>query len=137
MNLTRNELISICESGVVPCEDWQDRDSFSTQVQLSDIYGLLCAGAEYTAKVDEYGETIWIDFPNLPENFGTVVSQQLHHDDREDYFALDWVDDDDEMFIGNGLGYNDYDYKVGDRVGGYMPTRKRLEDTMDSRGDWY
>lgn len=133
MNLDRNELMSICEDAVVPCADWHDRDSCSTQIQLSDIYGLLEAGAEFTTKVE--GDTISIQFPDLPLNFGSKVNRSLDHDTREDYFNLDTTEEDEEMFEGNGLGYNDYDYKVGNYIGGYLPTRERL--TQVDGGDWY
>lgn len=131
--MDRGTLLQICEDAVVPCIEWNNRDSYISQVQLSDIYGLLEAGAEYEISIEE--DSILIQFPNLPVAFGVNVTRDLDYDTREDYFNLEGVDSDDEMFESNGLGYNDYNYKVGDYIGGYLPTRERL--TQADGGDWY
>ena len=36
--LTREELVNICERSVVPYGSWSDRDSYSAQVNVADIY---------------------------------------------------------------------------------------------------
>jgi hypothetical protein len=36
--LTREELMKICEDYIVPCSEWNNRDSYLSQVQVSDIY---------------------------------------------------------------------------------------------------
>ena len=131
--MERDILLQICEDAVVPCAEWNNRDSYLSQVQLSDIYGLLETGAEYEIQIEE--DSILIQFPNLPEGFGAKVTRELDYDTREDYFNLEGVDSDDEMFEGYGLEYNDYNYKVGDYVSGYLPTRERL--TQVDGGDWY
>jgi len=126
---TRDELISICEDGVVKWQDWGDRDSYMAQVQLSDIYSLLRVGAEYDCQV-ENDRTIWIDFHNVTnEMIDDAKNYRLDYDDREKY--LEEHDYDYEMFDGKGLDikYDRTEYS------GYMPTRTRLKETQG--GDWY
>lgn len=119
---TREELINICERAVVPFLEWNNRDSYSSQVQLVDIHRLLIIGAEFEIKIDH--ETISINFINLTENIKGKyrdIGYELQIDSLEDYFEE--FGRDNEMFESNGI---DIDCKYG--CSGYLPTQKRLED---------
>lgn len=148
INLNRETLISICERAVVPYTSWSDRDSYSAQLQLSDIFSLLKSGSNYKLKI-ENEHTIWIDFIDLTEEHIENASKYyLNIDSRDDYFEEYGYEN--EMFDGYGLDYNDlnsnqWDYKDIDNddftrvykgyIGGYLPTEKRLEDSDGE--DWY
>lgn len=64
---TREELVSLCERGVVPVEKWADRDSPSAQLQLGQAWALLKSGAEFTVTRESDPNTWWvvIDFPSF------------------------------------------------------------------------
>ena len=59
---TREELISLCERGVVPVSQWRNRDSAGAQIQLGGASVLLKAGAEFRSAGDpaDTDQTIWI-----------------------------------------------------------------------------
>lgn len=64
---TREELISLCERGVVPCEKWSNRDTADAQRQLGEALALLRAGCAFRDRgrsgtycvTDE--RTVWVD----------------------------------------------------------------------------
>jgi len=127
---TREELIQICKDAIVPCEKWNDRDSYSSQVLISDIHALLSTGAEFEIGENTDDDTIWIYFKNLTEEQKNNRHQyQLSIDSREDYFEKRDPDYETEMFDGHGIDIN------SSYLGGYMPTRKRLEESNGE--DWY
>ena len=59
---TREELIALCERGVVPVSQWFNRDSAGAQIQLGKALALLRAGAEFYTAGDpaDTDQTIWI-----------------------------------------------------------------------------
>jgi hypothetical protein len=125
-NFDREELISICENAVVSFQDWNDRDSYSAQVQLSDIYHMLKCGFKYQTQIDN--ETIWINFIDISEedkkNYRTK-NYSLNIDSREDY--LEEYGYDSEMFDAFGISL--------EHPQGYIPTREKL-NKMNGK-DWY
>jgi hypothetical protein len=126
MEYTRKDLIQICLDGVIHHTKWRNRDSYSAQVQLNDIYNALTANIEYTYRV-EY-ETIWIDFEKA--SYGDLSDgSYLNISDIEDYFNDCDPERETEMFNSNGIDFQS-NYR-----GGYMPTRKKL-DVIEG-DDWY
>lgn len=126
---TREELINICERSVVSFMDWNNRDSYSSQVQLVDIHRLLIIGAEFEIKIES--ETISVNFINLTEDLKGKyrdIGYELQIDNLEDYFEE--FGRDNEMFEGNGIDIN-CEYGCS----GYLPTLKRLEEANGR--DWY
>jgi hypothetical protein len=134
IDISREELLSICEDAIIPWQNWEDRDSFSSQVLVSDIFGLLSTDATFTVTQD--AETFWVSFKNVTqEQINEANTHFLSYDDRDEYLE---ENPDYEMFIGYGLDLSSYginQIENGLEVSGYLPTRKRLEDT--SGGDWY
>lgn len=65
VDYTREELVAICEAGVVPHEHWHDRDSARSQQKLGQAWAYLKAGCDFrvltegTLVTDK--ETIWIE----------------------------------------------------------------------------
>lgn len=59
----RSLLIDLCERGVVPVENWRDRDSSGAQTQLGTALALLKAGCDYriAANPQQTATTIWIE----------------------------------------------------------------------------
>ncbi|WP_235738962.1 hypothetical protein [Nocardioides alcanivorans] len=45
---TREELIDLCERGVVPHDRWSNRDTSAAQRQLGECLALLRAGCDFT-----------------------------------------------------------------------------------------
>jgi len=122
---SREELIAICGDSVVPAEKWSDRDSYSAQVNVEKVYQLLKAGCEFIATVDVYGDFIDVSFNNIThEQERASMCVCLDIDSLEDYKG------EGEMFYAERC--IDFDKKY---IGGYIPTRKRLEE-FDGR-DWY
>jgi hypothetical protein len=60
---TREDLIDLCERGVVPHDRWHNRDSSGAQRQLGECLALLRAGCEFeVARTPEStGSTWWIE----------------------------------------------------------------------------
>ena len=122
MELTRQDLIELCEWAVVPAYKWHNRDSYSAQVNIASIYEGLTAGLDYEI-TDTTDGTIWIKF--------TEVNKSKMKKAR--YLSIDDIDDykyDDEMFYSDGIDFTSGNYK-----GGYIPTEKRLEEAEGD--DWY
>ncbi len=55
----REELIQLCEDGIVPEEHWHDRDSEGAQRQLGEAWALLKAGCEFEVLSDRSDEDTW------------------------------------------------------------------------------
>lgn len=128
----REELIKLCEDGVVSYKDWNDRDSYSSQVQLSDIYALLKAGVEYVLMPGEWAHHIEFKAPNKEQTL-LADSFSLPIDSREDYFEEFGYDN--EMFDGCGIDYRDREDEIDPFIGGYLPSHARL--ISSDGGDWY
>lgn len=64
---TREELIAICEAGVVPHEHWSDRDSAGAQQKLGQAWAYLKAGCDFAVRIDATStcstddDTVWVD----------------------------------------------------------------------------
>jgi len=126
---TKEELISLCERAVVPCEEWQDRDSAIAQSNVYDIYERLVCDIPYTLRVEE--STIWIDFEK-PDEEGLKRLHSPHMvlniESVEDYREKVDPEYEDEMFEPYPISYEEQD-------SGYLPTEKRLSEGNSE--DWY
>lgn len=62
-HLSREELIELCDRGVVPVANWTNRDSADAQRQLGEARALLAAGCdfEFVSNPAQTDETIWIE----------------------------------------------------------------------------
>jgi hypothetical protein len=60
---TRDELIALCDRGIVPIAEWSDRDTAKAQRQLAWARALLKAGAPYreAPMVNPSPDTHWIE----------------------------------------------------------------------------
>lgn len=47
MQISRDDLLSLCERAVVPVENWSNRDSSDAQRQLGECTALLKAGCKF------------------------------------------------------------------------------------------
>lgn len=47
-DVTREELIDLCEQGIVPQDYWHDRDSQGAQASLGKAWALLKAGCDFS-----------------------------------------------------------------------------------------
>lgn len=67
--MTTEELIALCQRGVVQVGEWHNRDSSSAQTQLGEALALLRAGAEWCESKDPAAteDTFWIyiSFPGF------------------------------------------------------------------------
>jgi len=60
--ISREDLVSLCDRGLVPQAGWNDRDSAGAQIQLGSCRALLLAGCEFV--LDEGltdRETWWVE----------------------------------------------------------------------------
>lgn len=62
-DLTREDLISICERAIVPVGEWSDRDTPSAQEKLGHAWVLLRAGCAWRPALSPVStnQTIWIE----------------------------------------------------------------------------
>lgn len=60
---TRADLVDLCEAGVVPVDQWSNRDTSDAQIQLGKALALLRAGCDYTIANDPLsdGRTWWVE----------------------------------------------------------------------------
>jgi hypothetical protein len=63
MKPSRENLIARAERGVVPVEEWRDRDTSGAQKQLAEAAALLKAGCAYelSPSIASTGTTTWIE----------------------------------------------------------------------------
>ena len=120
---TREELIQLCLDSYVPFNRWNDRDSYSAQRGIQFIYEGLTGGVPYIYTI-EYGRTIWIDFEKPTDEQRNNMGY-MNIDSLEDYRS---ENPDSEMFDSGKYWRDDY-------LGGYMPTRQRLDEKDGD--DWY
>jgi len=45
--ITREDLMALCERGFVHQSKWQNRDSANAIMQLGEVYAMLCAGCDF------------------------------------------------------------------------------------------
>lgn len=122
--MNRDDLISICERSIVPWEEWNDRDSFVSQLNVNECYGLLSAGADFDVLIE--GDTISVKFKNLTkEIIEKSWSFNLPYDDVELYQE---ANPDFQMF--EYYATVEIDAK---ETSCYLPTEERLR----KGGDWY
>lgn len=62
---TREDLIKICDLALVKEEDWNDRDSYDSQIKVGQLRQLLLCGCEFKVMYDDGNcstddETIWL-----------------------------------------------------------------------------
>jgi hypothetical protein len=62
---TREQLIELCERGIVPESKWLDRDSHGAQSGLGKAWALLRAGCDFRdvssdSDLSDFGGTVWI-----------------------------------------------------------------------------
>ena len=76
---TREELIDICERGVVPVGAWRNRDTPDAQAQLGHCWALLRAGCDFTVEgFVEADRTCWVKVKH--PTFGTFDCGLPHGD---------------------------------------------------------
>lgn len=150
---SRDDLISLCERAVVPCREWNDRDSFSAQVNLQECYDYLNRGYIYDI-TNESDRTIWISFKNVTKN--QLKNDPIYYlsiDDISEY--REYCEEEGiefDMFESSGsyINWNNFKtyYNENDEndplnfeeiyqgnLGGYIPTEFRLAEA--DGGDWY
>ena len=148
--ITREDLISICERSVVSYGNWSNRDSYSAQVNVTDIYKLLKGGCDFKYNI-ENDRTIWVSFINVTrEQLDEAKNHNLNIDSIEDYFEE--YGRSSEMFYGYPFDIKKDAFKTvaiddkekGDiffmecyteHLGGYLPTELRLKEANGD--DWY
>jgi hypothetical protein len=90
-DITREELIALCERGRVPQEKWSNRDSASAQRQLGEAWALLSAGCEFeilsSGDLRSDKSRWWIEIKY--EGFKYHESYSPYEDDREDFLSKD------------------------------------------------
>lgn len=126
MNLipTKEQLIELCEKSVVRCSNWHDRDSYSAQVNVQNIYRGLMLNLDYTLTIDDDYQSITVNFINCNKTQPDADKYNLDIDSLDDYFELRGSDS--EMF---------YRSSEFDSWGGFLPTAERLQEADGS--DWY
>lgn len=135
-NITREQLISICEDAVVHHSKWGNRDSYSAQLNVQDVYRGLTAGIDFKVVTKEddpsYHSTEStliveflqpIDYDKLNEGLHLNISS------REDYFNDCDPNHESEMFDGVGIDFHGHFTKT------YIPSRKTLDYVKGD--DWY
>jgi hypothetical protein len=60
---TRDDLIALCERGIVPESKWTDRDSAGAQMQLGKAWALLRAGCDFrlASSPEQTEDTHWVE----------------------------------------------------------------------------
>jgi hypothetical protein len=150
---TREDLIDLCERGVVPCSEWNDRDSLSAQHNLEEVYSYLKAGCDYVITT-ESDRTVWVAFKNVTLEQYRDANYSLNIDSKDDY--LNYCESEsiepgemfecygryisDSMFKDYFNPYDDLDPLNNKKIlegylGGYIPTEFRLAEADGS--DWY
>ena len=129
--MTREDLIKLCEDAVVPCSKWDNRDSYSAQVNIQDAYKGLTGGVPYKYTIEDYG-IISIAFEQ-PTKEQRKAFKHLEIDSLEDY--IDWheeqygKDSRYEMFDSHPVNWKE------NYLSAYIPTRERLIEANGN--DWY
>ena len=115
LELSREDLIQLCDLAIVPEQRWLNRDSAIAQTQIGQCRQLLLAGCQYTlltAEHDRYcqtsEDTIWIEIAYKGFSAFENVSNWDTEEERFSYY-------DKETF--------------------YIPTMKRLMERFGR--DWY
>ena len=135
-NITREELISICEDAVVHHTKWHNRDSYSAQLNIRDVYKGLTAGLDFkiiTKEDDPFyhssESTLIISFPQ-PIDFNKLKEgRYLSISSREDYWRDCDPNMESEMFDGEGIDF------YSNFTQTYIPSRSRLDYVKGD--DWY
>ncbi len=70
--MTREELISLCEKGIIPVEKWRNRDTPEAQAQLGICWAYLKAGCEFNVDIGIYFIILNIFHPT----FSTIERQE-------------------------------------------------------------
>jgi len=60
IDVSREDLISICERAIVPESEWENRDSPEAQQQVGRCWALLRAGCPFSVNRDDNMGTYWI-----------------------------------------------------------------------------
>ena len=115
---------------------WDNRDSYSAQLSIQDIYKGLTAGLDYKVVTKEddpdyhsNAMTLIINFPQPIDFEKLKIGKKLEISSREDYFKDCDPEYDSEMFDGHGIDFHSTFTQT------YMPSRKKLHYCDGS--DWY
>jgi len=75
---TREDLIDLCERGLVPQSKWRDRDSAKAQLQLGEARVLLRAGCDFTLAGSPLSteDTWWIEV--VYRGFGWFEEHEMY-----------------------------------------------------------
>jgi hypothetical protein len=131
---SRDELISICLDAVVHHSNWHDRDSYTAQLSIQDIYKGLTAGLEYEVTYESEWDISDVCYTvsflkPIDKDKLNQFGRYLEISSLEDYRNDCDPDYETEMFDGEGIDFN------SDWLSSYMPTREKLEKA--NGGDWY
>ena len=150
---TREDLIDICMRAVVPCSQWRDRDSFSAQVNLQEVYDYLKRGYDYDILTNS-DNTVWVTFKNVTKN--NLKNDNGYYlsiddiDEYREYCNAEGIECDMFESVGRHINWNDFytfhneadesDPRNFEEVyngvlGGYLPTEFRLAERDGD--DWY
>lgn len=135
-NLTREELIKLCEDSVVHHSKWRNRDSYSAQVGIQSVYKALTAGLDFIILTEDISpdyhsddNTLIIEFTQPIDLRKLEMGRNLEISSREDYFRDCDPERNNEMFDADGIDFH------SDHTFTYMPTRKWLDKRAGN--DWY
>lgn len=94
--LSRKELISLCERGIVPVDKWRDTDTHCAQQQLAHCWMLLKAGCDFSIYGEEKNriyvrishptfETVFDGLPYKKSDFYLPTNHRLNSVVGEDW----------------------------------------------------
>ena len=97
VEVSREELISICERAIVPESEWGNRDSPEAQQQVGQCWALLRAGCPFTVNQDDNLGTYWVTIahpvfdtfehdPDLREQSQFYLPQPDRIEDGQDWY---------------------------------------------------
>lgn len=129
---TREELIQLCRDAVVHHTKWGDRDSYSAQKGVQEVYRALTAGWDFEIRlehpVNSTSRTIWITLTPVEGVDVFKDGEWLNISSREEYFEDCDPEYETEMF-------DTYPETFKEPFTTYLPTRERLDQAAG--GDWY
>ena len=121
---TREELIQLCRDAVVHHTKWGDRDSYSAQKGVQEVYRALTAGWDFEIRlkhpVNSTSRTIWITLTPVEGADVFRDGEWLNISSREEYFEDCDPEYETEMF-------DTYPETFKEPFTAYLPTRERLD----------
>lgn len=129
---TREELIQICRDAVVHHTKWDNRDSYSAQINVQEAFRALTAGWDFSVcsegLLTTNSSTIWITLTPVEGVDVYKDGEYLNISSRDEYFEDCDPEYNTEMFDNYGESFDG-------AFSSYLPTRERLDTTCGD--DWY